>query len=328
MRINYPGTIALILILISCKEKKREPQLPNLPFRDTISTEILKNTKVCYTMPETYLDSVRFDFGTIAPGSKTYIYNSSTKLFKDSLLNIPFEFTLSKQDEISICYPLNKKVIVGSYANDIYYVKATNDGKEYFGYIAENQLSLVWKQLSKDYTIYLSIRECLNTNNIKRPMANVSLYKNSAFVNEITIEPVYQSEGSIDTIDFYYCLSSSLVSDCKMIGIKSLIKIDSYYPACGYSSGENILLFDGQKIYYGLNTLNYFDAGIVANYTYINAPEDTSLQKKHLFLTINHVEYAENSDEVSLHDSLVLDYELTQDNKLIFKDTITNIKLK
>ncbi len=328
MRINYPMTIALIITLMSCAEKETKQQSPNLPFRDTVSTEILKNTKINYTLPETYFDSARFDFGTMAPGSKTYIYDSNTKLYKDSLLNTLIEFTLSKQDEIFICYPLNKKIVIGGYAYDIYYVKITKEGREHFGYIAENQLSFAWRKLSKDYAIYLSIRGYINTNNIKQPMAHVSLYKNSTFINEISIEPAYQSEGRNDTIDFYYCLTSSLINDCKLARINSLIKIDSYYPACGYPSGENILLFDGEKIYYGLKTLNYFDAGIVANYTYITTPTDTALQKNHLFLTTNHVEYGENSDEVSLHDSLVLDYELTHDNKLIFRDTITNIKVK
>lgn len=296
-----------------------------LPIGDTLSLDSLKQRSISYEIPDHFADSAMFFAGTLQPGSLTFIYDDSSKLYKDSLLNTTHDFNLSKKDHIHIAYYLNKKLILGAQAYDIYYVKVTHDSREYWGYLPEHKLALNWIQLAPYTYLYTTVRD---HHKELRPLSRSSLYKNGSFVNEIIYEPRYQRETESDTIDYYYSLESSTLAEPGLSQVQQIIKINSYYPACGYSSGESVILYDGFHIFYGLSTDNYFDAGIVANYSNVEIPSDTGLARNHIFVTVNNIIYQEENNEIASHDSTVLDYEWTLENKLVFVDTFAKIKIK
>lgn len=296
----------------------------NYRFGDTMSLEDLKLRVSTYEIPAQFLDSTNFFGGTLQSGSLTFIYDDSCKLYKDSLLNTYYDFDIKKKNHVYIAYYLNKKLVLGAQAYDIYYTKVIHEGREYWGYLPEHKLALNWLQLAPQTYLYTTIRD---HDKDLSPIAKTSLYKDGSLVNEISYVPAYQPEGG-DTVDYYYCLESAITEGSSLTQIQKTIKVISHYPACGYSSGESLILYDGEHIFYGLNTSNYFDAGSVANYSNIETPQDTSMAKKHIFVTVNNISYQEENGEVASHDSTILNYEWTLDNKLVFVDTLAKVKIK
>jgi hypothetical protein len=117
------------------------------------------------------------------------------------------------------------------------------------------------------------------------------------------------------------------VDDSKgLTGARNIIRLAMNYDACGYTSGETVLIWDGKDVHYAFQTTGMSEAGLFANYAYAVFPKDNHGVEGKILAMDNHVEYDTEKDElpIILHDSTVVQYAWIPGKGVVLEDTVFN----
>ena len=106
------------------------------------------------------------------------------------------------------------------------------------------------------------------------------------------------------------------------------IQLRMGYDACGYLNGHAYFVWDGKKLYYAFKDDEMSEAGLFANYSSVLYPADSGGINGKILSIMNHIEYDEDSEKETIHDSVVIQYGWKQNEGVFLEDTLFDNRRK
>ena len=316
------SVLLLTIIIFSCTrtENSNNNVVEQSDTNETIS--ISNNQKQEEETPP-LLDSAIFQFGSLLPGSLTTVITDSY-LMDDSLLTKKTEMLVHPGDTVFINFIAPNSLNSQDWTEDIYNITVINDGKKTSGFLPLDKLATTWKKLSDNTWFlfgYIGTRKNSNDASVLygRAMIMDATFKKIDFKE---FQVIGIMEGEENKPRYYYSLGVTIRPSMGLSNVINVIDLDMFYDACGYTNGDILLLWDGNKLHYGIEVNSMGEAGIVSNYEYAVYPTDANGKKDKILTIFNHREYDEDKNTETLHDSIVVQYAWAPDKGVVLEDTL------
>ncbi len=129
---------------------------------------------------------------------------------------------------------------------------------------------------------------------------------------------------------YYYTVSTQLFPAKGLKGAVSIIDLSMHYPACGYTGGNIVVVWDGSKQYYVFQDYDGSDAGVYSISSDYILPSNKGGKGNTILSYTNTISYEfdeKNEYKELEHDSIAIQYSWKKGNGIIKIDTLfTNNK--
>jgi hypothetical protein len=330
---NYLLILILSLLIISCVEEKKTEisEVKKSIKKEEYVEPVNRNydsISGAYKPGEPF-DSVQFDMGCIAPGSRSFICLNNVPLMKDSSLKVPVGLNLNIGDSVRVEYYINTGYIHENWEERVYKVSVTKNGKEYNGYLLQSAIAIIVENLSDNKKLMMRVTGFEKDKNSGNNFIGEIIVLDST--NKVMDKNSYQLVGGEpdenNTWHYYYSVftNDSAYSTRGINGALDIIGISMMYPACGYMGGEMLFVWDGKKLHNVLQNDSQSDAGVYNMSSYTIFPGEKG-GKENAFISITNTvvyEYNEKDEYKELeHDSLAIQYSWEKDKGIVKTDTL------
>jgi hypothetical protein len=325
MRTPFICSIFIVFILFSCNSPKEQTtnteQGIHYPDAHPISTQEAKFS-LGDSLNPVYNSSEEFT------GLTTVIENG-LPLFVDSLLKNKITVTLNVGDTIYLDGDAGRLTDAGW---DRHVYKVIVPGKKVQGYLPQNNLAISIENLPDGNIFLAGLVETRPNENDYPQLWTKALVVNRNYtpLSEKEFEAIGGELNEDGAFTFNQYIQTQVHDGKGLDGAMSIIRLAMNYDACGYTSGETVLIWDGKDIHYAFQNFEMSEAGLFANYAHSVFPDDAHGVKGKILSMDNHIEYDSEKEDmpVTLHDSTVVQYAWIPGKGVVLEDTVFSNKGK
>jgi hypothetical protein len=321
------------LVMVACSDKNNQEKATLDQSKEPSKKEKLllqNNPEISNTpVPDLPLqeDSVKYSMGIIETGSSSYIMQE-TILMNDSLLSDKSEVILMPGQKVKIDFVCSNTNLYNKWVQPVYQVSLEKESKKVQGFLPQSCLAVSRKKLS-DRTIFLFglTDSKVNENDFAEIMGQVVVLDSTGKIVARKETKVIGGEiGEDGNSTYSHNITTSINSSKGLKEVINIIDVDMTYPACGYTNGNIIFLWDGKQVHYALQDFDISEAGLFASYTYPLFPSDKGGKEDKILSLTNIVGYSfeEENEEINetMHDSIVVQYNWKINEGVVVGDTI------
>ncbi len=267
-------------------------------------------------------DSITFDMGRIADHSLTFMIEQVI-VCKDADLTQSNADTLYPGVPVVILKTVGEN-ISGNWGRPVFLIRYQGDQEIKEGYISLKGVS-VSNSFTADSNLLLygftGLRE--GKEGVVKGLA-VVIGKNNQVLASCEVDPIggdgFDQAGEVR---YNYTVWGHLNDSMGLSGIRNVLDLEMYYPACGYAGGNVHLFWTGESLVNAFMDYDMGDAGAYSVYSSPIFPKDGKGMKNAVLCVTNQVEY-DGTEEMkeSNHDSIVVKYTWDPKNGLAKGDTI------
>jgi hypothetical protein len=255
----------------------------------------------------------------------TTVIENGLPLFADSLLENKTAITLSIGDTIYLSRTAGRRTDAG-WDRHVYKVTVVN--KKVQGYLPENKLAISVKNLPDGNIFLVGLVETRPDENDYPILWTKALVVNSDYsiLSEKEFEAIGGETNEEGAFTFNQYILTQIHDGKGLNGATNIIHLAMNYDACGYTSGETVLIWDGKDMHYAFQNFEMSEAGLFANYAYAVFPKDEHGIEGKILSMDNHIEYDTEKEDmpVTLHDSVVVQYAWIPGKGVVLEDTVFN----
>lgn len=312
----------LVSILFSCNTKTVQAPDPAADTTLPAVVPVAAEQAAVDLQPGDSLDPV-YSMGEFT-GLTTVIENG-LPLFADSLLQNKTAVTLSIGDTLYLSGAAGRLTDAG-WDRHVYKVVVLN--KKVQGYLPENKIAMSIKNLPDGNIFLAGLVETRPNENDYPILWTKALVVDSHYT--ILSEKEFEAIGGETNEDGAFTFNQYILTDVHdgkgLEGAMNIIRLAMNYDACGYTSGETVLIWDGKDVHYAFQNTGMSEAGLFSNYAYAVFPKDPHGIAGKILSMDNHIEYDSEKDDlpVTLHDSTVVQYAWVPGKGVVLEDTVFN----
>jgi hypothetical protein len=308
--------ILILSILFSCNGHKEKPADAGLPAAIPL---IAEEPKVDLQPG----DSLNPGYSMGEFTGLTTVIENGLPLFADSLLQNKTTVTLSIGDTVYLM-AIAGRLTDADWDRHVYKVIVVN--KKAQGYLPENKLAISIKNLPDGHIFLAGLVETRPNKNGYPMLWTKALVVDRDYT--ILAEKEFKAIGGETNEGGAFAFNQYVLTQVHdgmgLDGARNIIRLAMNYDACGYISGETVLIWDGKDLHYAFQNIGMSEAGLFANYAYAVFPKDAHGVEGKILSMDNHVEYDSEKEDmpVILHDSTVVQYAWIPGKGVMLEDTV------
>lgn len=251
---------------------------------------------ICYIL-QAQTEDVIFRNGKFEENSVVYLYADNVNIREKPSTNSKVIANLSIATKVKVISKSDETYTINGYNTYWYLVSFEKDGNKQTGFVWGGFLSAVSYTTTNDsgeivyflFAISGYSKEASFSSTLKAVI-------NGKIVSSIAIQPeeTDQYDGN-----YGYDISGKIMGNKGLDNIKKIIVITFSYPACGYTNGDVVVLWNGKDLIYGCESLKVSEAGIFSFSTELIFPSDQGGKANRIIRKEETIQYDEEGNEQS-----------------------------